>query len=520
MINNYNEFILENLINESVVFFSEKFRKLIKDIDSPVAKLLSDIENRDLTVSSNYIDISDKDTISFIPDRKAQEILNGNKTVSYTGNGGILSHNLRENGKIFAALGYEPEGEKGYKPETGEKGVIISKMTTETTNRTYLFLQFPNGKCVCNEQRTRFEEDIWTRNRQTIRTGRGIKSLLTAAGQTTTDREIEEFVNKYKSAYDRMNDIFKDFEIVDGDKISFWYDQSNYAMQGRGQLSNSCMSSVPTSYFQIYTQNPEVCRLLILKTEDGAKIKGRALLWNLSSGVSFLDRVYTHSDSDVELFREYAKTKGITYKYNNNSTDSSESILPNGDKVNLKLISVTLKSKTYSNYPYLDTLKYLNTSTGILSNEGDGDSDVITLEDTSGSYVGGGCDSCDGDGRVECSECYGRGTENCSSCDGDGDNECYTCSGSGNLDCSNCVSGDVECGTCSGSGKDGDDNDCTDCSGKGKSTCEECDGSSSIECSDCSGRGRIDCDDCDGDGRQSCDNCSGEGQVNCYECND
>jgi hypothetical protein len=547
MINKYNQFILEKLINESVVQFSTKFRSLISDIDSPVAKTLKDIENKDLTVSSNYIDITDdKDMIGFIPDRKAQEMIKNTEVfVIYKGDLGILSHNLQQNGNIFKELGYVPSGEKAYKPNYGEKGLVVSKMTTTTTNRTYLYLKFPEGECVCNESKVEYGEssDLWTKFRQTIKVGRGIKALLTAGGQTFSDREIEEFVNKYKSAFDKMNDIYKDFELVDGEKIAFWYNKENYDRIS-GQLGNSCMSDVSPSYFDLYVENPRVCKLLILKTPSGDKIKGRALVWTLDGSskiedkIIFMDRVYTINDSDIDLFRDYAKSKKWYVKYNNNSTYSSESISPSGEKVNLGVIYVNLEKGDYDKYPYLDTLKRLE-DTGKLTNDEDADGKV--LEDTSGGYEGSECECCGGSGEIECGDCYGRGEVDCHTCDGDGDMECGTCDGDGEVDCGTCDGdGEVDCSTCEGNGEvdcddcvDGIDSDgnkcetcdgsgklgCNDCNSKGKIPCVDCSGTGHNECGDCYGRGKNDCDDCSGTGNTECCECYGRGQVDCYECN-
>ena len=75
MLTKYNEFLFESLILESIVVYSNKFKDILKEIESPVAKAILDIETKDLDVANNYLDINDKDTISFIADRKAKELL-------------------------------------------------------------------------------------------------------------------------------------------------------------------------------------------------------------------------------------------------------------------------------------------------------------------------------------------------------------------------------------------------------------------------------------------------------------
>lgn len=504
MLKRYNDFLFEGLINESLVVYGPTFKKLIKSIDSPVARGLEEIETKDLTVQNNFIDIDrdDKEKISFIPDRRAQQILspeNREKYVYHT-SGGFLTH-ATSNQKMFDALGYTPTGDRVYHPNGGEKGEVLKKHTSEVSGNVYVLVQFPGGLSVINQNSLRYEDVSnlpFQQNRQTIRIGRGIRGLLAAGGKNFTDAEIEQFVNKYKSEFDKMNDIFRDFEVVDGDKIAYWYNWRNYQHgRERGPLSNSCMSGVPERYFQIYTQNPEVCSLLILKTEDGTQIKGRALVWKLlTPDITFVDRIYTHADSDIELFRQYAKSKGWYCKaYNGSSHDDLGLITPSGPREDLGDLTVKVKTGGYTSYPYLDTLQYLDRDSGILSTEEKGDS--IYLIDTGGGYEGSSCDRCDGEGRIECP-----------SCDGCCEEECEECSGSGKMDCSNCDgSGEVDCNSCDGEGKiDGEE--CDDCDGKGKHECE-----------DCGGDGELDCDNCDGRRVVSCGRCHGDGSIDCPECN-
>jgi hypothetical protein len=506
MIFSYNEFLVEKLIqmiNESEVVYSQKFKKLLKDIDSPLSKHLIDIENKDLKVTSNYFDISDsKDTFSFIADRRAQEIIGAGPKFAIYKNGSILTHNLEQNGKIFDLLGYQPKGDKGYHPREGEKGEILAKAVSPATGNTFLRLKFPDGECVLNEIRVEYDNnEVWSKNRQSIRIGRGVRAILSASGEKFTDAQIEDFVNKYKSAFDRMNDIYKNFELVSGDDIAHWYNSNNYLHETRrGTLGNSCMATVPSSYFQIYTKNPNVCSLLILKSEDDpSKIVGRALVWKLSkpNDVIFMDRVYYTDDSQMQLFRDYAKFKKWHHKKRNDSSDEGTLVTPEGEDKFFETLLVEIRATHYSKYPYVDTLKYLDDNRArfyTLSNVSD---DTKTLESTSGGYEGSECDNCGGEGRVDCPNCDGNGEVDCPECDGDR-----------RVDCDECDDGEVDCTSCDGTGEDSEGNECSDCDGKGKVDCDECDG-----------RGKKDCSRCDGDGVVECDECDGNGRVDCPECN-
>ena len=250
MLKRYNDFLFESLINESLVVYGDKFKNLIKGIDSPVAKALIDMESKDLAVANNYIDIDkdDKEKISFIPDRRAQQLIspeNREKYAIYNGGSGFLRHS-EGNADMFKALEYEPVGDKCYHPHVGEKGEVLKAHTSETSGSTYMKIQYPGGITVVNKNNIRFEDVSnlpFSQNRQTIRIGRGIRGLLSAAKLTFTDAEIEQFVNKYKSEVDKMNDVFRDFEVVKGSDIAKWYNYETYEHElEKGPLSNSCMA--------------------------------------------------------------------------------------------------------------------------------------------------------------------------------------------------------------------------------------------------------------------------------------
>jgi DnaJ-class molecular chaperone len=256
------------------------------------------------------------------------------------------------------------------------------------------------------------------------------------------------------------------------------------------------MSSAPESWLEIYTANPEVGLVIYKSIDDTDKIIGRALLWQLKDGKEFLDRIYTVNDSDVQLFRDYAKENGWYYKEYNNSSDSGFAIAPDGSRINLDL-TVNLTDASMSQFPYLDTLKYFSSRSKTISNKHvDG---CYVLEDTGGDYVRP-CDTCGGEGRMECSDCDGSGSEECNNCSGNGEVDCSECDGSGKEECSNCNgSGNIE-------GSDGEE-ECSDCDGLGK-----------VDCSSCDGKGKEECSDCGGEGNSECSNCGGNGEVECYDC--
>jgi len=215
------------------------------------------------------------------------------------------------------------------------------------------------------------EEDAWTdSNRQQMKIGRMINKLFP---DKYNAEEIEIFVNQYKSVM-RENRTF--FKLFSGEEITQWY--SEESTQEGGTLGNSCMRyDRCEQYLDLYTNNPQKIKLLVLFEQGSSKIIGRALIWYLDShGHSMMDRIYTTHDSDINLFKRYA--------YRNDMVFSTFDDEYNG----LENIYTILKPEKYQFYPYLDTLNIYQPDTGILTDsirniQDDGGS-IYVLDDTYG----------------------------------------------------------------------------------------------------------------------------------------
>lgn len=180
-----------------------------------------------------------------------------------------------------------------------------------------------------------------------------------------TPSQIEEFSNAYKATYDAI-DIPPEFVILKGDDIKWGYLESNYA-EGKSTLANSCMRyDYCQKYFDIYTENEDVCSLLVLKDSNN-KVKGRALLWVLDDGELYMDRIYIANDSDKYLFDEWAEEKNYRTYLND-----------------YKSKSVDVEENSYDYYPYMDTFVAFDTNNGVLKSSDDGD--CIKLQSTTGGY--------------------------------------------------------------------------------------------------------------------------------------
>jgi len=407
----YNDYITEKVayefLLESKVIFSKKFTNLLTKMKSnKVASDLLNIYTKDINVAHNYIDVTDeKDAVSFTPDRKVQELLKDKPQLwEVISSERYLTHS-NGNNSLFEALGYEkPEGEP-WIPSTGTIGIILGETVSRKSGNIYVIFQEEGTtkKTVLNKEALETtdasnDSKIWSTSRNNIKIGRLVRAILKASGLEFTDKDIEEFTNQYKATFDFQQDVLKQFDIVTGDRIAYWYDNSgeDKYVDGGGTLNNSCMAEVDTDYFDIYCNNPEVS-LVILYGDDGQikdsryisdEIKGRALLWKAQIGgvsVDFMDRIYTSQDSDTELFKQFAQKNGWWYK-KYQSMDPDESITDGSSSKSATItVKLTGSGGDWDSYPYMDTLCFLDVDSDTLTNDENGDYQRV-FRDTEGGY--------------------------------------------------------------------------------------------------------------------------------------
>jgi len=378
-------------INEANVIYSNDFKKVLMKMDHPLAKEILSLEGQDKPVQNNYFDLKadTNDTISFITDRKQRELSAKVNWGKYQISKFDTLSPKEENRKYYDNLGMElpteikpiPEGEMGEVERmwtSPRSGKVWCKFVPDNREYDPVMINMVNLKKM-------WDDDVFFKqNRQDIRIGRGLRSLLTGLGIKFVDKDIEEFVNKWKATIDRLNDIFSNFEIVSGTMISHWYDHDNYFDKDRGTLGNSCMREVDGDFFDIYVYNKNVQMVIYKAVDDSDKIMGRAILWTLDDGKMFMDRIYTANDSDVELFRQFARDKGFYSKKYNGTSTSLESYSPSGDVVDLGSVDITLTKVNHDKYPYLDTFKYYSPNLGIITNDPKNRRGFLTLESTDG----------------------------------------------------------------------------------------------------------------------------------------
>lgn len=420
-----------DVILESIVIYKDRFKELLKEMGTPMAKEILGLQKKDVETRNNNFDLtSSNDSISFVPDRKFQDIMKMGPVYTMVD---IKRFTTTKFDKypdaklIWDEVGLEVPTELKLAP--GMKGSIGPKrMTSARTKKTYVAF-YPLDKNLTPipanvkylQEDPGFKQSELTRSVQEIKAGRGMKSLLVSAGMDKTDKEIEEFVNGFKTAYDILNNAFRFFDIVEGEDIRKCYNYNNYESECNGQLGNSCMKSPNCSkFFDIYCLNPEKCKLIILKagkTKGIGKIKGRALLWKLDDGRTLMDRIYTNNDSDIKLFLEFGKKNGWIHK--DNLRDS---------------VSVTLNPIEYKLFPYMDTLTIYYNNAHILSNSHELDgfktAACYSLRSTSGGYsTQRSCPYCHGSKFKVCEECGGNSYKGCPTCKGNCKIKCDKCGG-------------------------------------------------------------------------------------------
>ena len=232
----------------------------------------------------------------------------------------------------------------------------ITKGDDISTNFNLLGTSKENDKILYLQDRQfqRFKQegqDPEKRTRIEAAVGKIARSLLSDNGKSFTDTEIEEFVNVYKAHWNRKFNP-RQFSIVSGDEILYWYLEQNYYNGGNSTLGNSCMRSRDKNLrMKIYADNPDKVSMMIFTymgpNMPEPKLLARALIWKLDSGDIFVDRIYYNNDEIYEECNNWLKQKfpGAIHREKELKTSKS--------------LRVTLNKSKYQVYPYVDTIYYL-----------------------------------------------------------------------------------------------------------------------------------------------------------------
>lgn len=214
-------------------------------------------------------------------------------------------------------------------------------------------------------------EDPFTKTGNVAKIGRLVRQLLISNDVKVTDQEIEGFVNDYKNAWDKkLNPKVSNLQFVSGEDIRKWYLEDKY-VSGGGQLNNSCMRYERCQdYLDIYVNNPEVCKMVILLNDDG-NLLARALFWTLIDGRYLLDRIYSRFDSDVRKIKDFVRET-----YPNDELEDAPRLF--------RKCTAKLTNCYFSYYPYMDTMDCLELKTSLLSSEAPSSGRYLKFRSTDG----------------------------------------------------------------------------------------------------------------------------------------
>lgn len=388
--------ILEHLLLESKLEFSKEFSQVLYLMgDNKFSQVLLGAfrSGEDKDYSLNYVDITDKDDyLEYIPQSKADRLLS-TPLYKIRNASNLLSFNKIEdrykNQPMFDELGFDPNLEPDFtKPSKGQICKIISRHQSPRSGKEYALIELldsttfrPIGKKrVINieglEEHTLSTPRPWKEQRSEFRVAKLAKSILNTLGVSYTEPEVADFAQKYKAAYEAFRSGFMKFDVVEGEKIAFWYKSSNY-YRNAGTLGNSCMKEKGSDFFKIYSQNPDVCRMAILYDDFGSvtngkytsnRIVGRAIVWTLDDGKIFMDRIYGIEDAVIDKFKNFASSQGWFYKRYQDRDTNPHITGPGGQNINQEL-KVIARNVSHTRYPYMDTICYVSRDGGYISNK-------------------------------------------------------------------------------------------------------------------------------------------------------
>ena len=241
--------------------------------------------------------------------------------------------------------------------------------------------------------------DIWQRFRNSSSIGKVVNKIFPGEFRPSGEpgNDLQSFTDNVILERTKSEKAFERFKVVEGNDINKYYDGDNYnpaALHG-STLGGSCMRYKKCqSFIDFYSKNKGVKLIVLFSEEEELKDKiiGRALLWDIEYiddnivDRKYMDRIYYIYESDMMLFKEYAKRNGWLYKKDQNMYADGIIIdsLTNEDHY-LKM-KTTPTFTNIDKYPYLDTLKYFVYNDGYLTNREDRYRDYYTLNDTNGYY--------------------------------------------------------------------------------------------------------------------------------------
>lgn len=212
--------------------------------------------------------------------------------------------------------------------------------------------------------------DLWSSSRRFhMKPGGFISKVF----KNISGKDVEIFSNLFRTEANRPDFTFK---VVTGDDIKKYYHYSKHSSD-YGSLGVSCMRyDKCQKYFGIYTENSDIISMLLMLNSSD-EVLGRALLWNFD-GNKLMDRIYTVNDEQLQFyFKNWAYDNEYLHRVQQNWYNSLQ-FQDKNSRYEVKL-QVKLNNFDFDHFPYMDTLRFLDKNTGILSNFQSQDSSFVTL---------------------------------------------------------------------------------------------------------------------------------------------
>lgn len=143
---------------------------------------------------------------------------------------------------------------------------------------------------------------------EVVKIGRLVKKC---AGDYFKDNHIELFVNAFNASLKSLSTY--DFKVVEGKDITYWYSAKRYSSDEDGVLQKSCMRYANVMQrARLYEFLP--VKMVVLLREG--QLQARALIWTLTTGEQYLDRIYTTTEQQKSLVMKWAEDQGIKLQFN------------------------------------------------------------------------------------------------------------------------------------------------------------------------------------------------------------
>ena len=231
---------------------------------------------------------------------------------------------------------------------------------------------------LTSERMGQIEQDTyWTSGRRFhVKPG----GFVTKIFKNISAKDIEVFSNLFRAESKKPQFTF---QVMKGEDIRRYY-YYEYHASDNGSLGVSCMRYESCQkMFNLYVENPDKISMISMFNTSG-NIMGRALLWNFD-GNKIMDRIYTINDEQLPFyFKKWASENGYLFRSQQNWFNSLQ-FEKSGSQKKLLRLEVKLKSFDFRYFPYMDTFKFFNPDTGVLSNFRPEGRDHYTLCSTDGS---------------------------------------------------------------------------------------------------------------------------------------